>query len=227
MPTSTTGHYFPSHPNIIRTSLSPGDQFKPGSRYQVECTPFTGDEPQPEPPMYADQLAAIEQHPEAEQAIQAEYDQRVAEYEVTYKLWREARYRKELTPLITAAAEARSVVDAALRELDEAWAGLDTATVWQVAVKRVLDAHDAALTAMEQWTYIYAQPLAVAESTYPASMAGWWSLAKQLGHEAEWDIGYAFRGGYDPIPIDKLNSKIDSQRQQLAEIAKFTKQDDQ
>lgn len=226
-PVPTSSRYFPSHPNLIRTTVISADPLTPGGQYKIEHTPFTGDEAEPARPPLEDKLAAIKQHPEDEEAIQAEYDQRWAEAEALYPLWRRAYYLTRVTPLINAAFAARPVVDAALRELDEAWAGLDTAAVWPVAVKRVLDAQSAAIKAMEHWIYTYAKPLSEVESDNDDMLADWQAVARQLGYDPQFDIGWTYSGNYDASPMTDLDRKITGQRRRMTEIAQYSKQDDQ
>lgn len=222
MPTSTAARYYPHHSHFISATPRFG-------RVEYEFKPFTGDEPKPEPPRPMPPYVAPEKRTAEQQAMADEFTERVAEYDVMKGAWREAVYRKQMTPLINAAYEARPAADAALREMDDAWAALDNAEVWPVAVKRVLDAHDAARTAMEQWMNQYAKPLATAESQFlqvSERLADWRGLAYGLGHDGRLDVGWTYDGHYDASPMDEVNDKIAKQRQRLEEIAKFGKQED-
>lgn len=225
VPATTSGassRYFPHHPHFLSATEDGGGR----TRYQFR--PFTGDEPEPVWP-------AAPKQSEEDEAMWAEYSERCREIDAAWKLLRGARYHKQVTPLVDAACKARPPVDEALREMDAAWSGLDSAQVWQVAVKRLLDAYDSARAAMQCWVHTFAEPLAVVESNQSEYVleyvADWRSIARQLGHEEpQWDIGSYYKGdkhvraSYDPAPLDDLERTITKQRTKLEEIAKLSRQ---
>jgi hypothetical protein len=229
VPTTTRPRYFPHHPHFMSAT-------KHGSSHaEYQFRAFTGDEPEPVYPEMPGPYKAAAEQSDKDKAMWAEYTERVREIDTATLLWKEARYLKQITPLVDAACKARPAVDAALREMDEAWAALDNAPVWQVAVKRVLDAHDAAQVAMRRWVDEYAEPLAMVEGSLSVRVLEhvkpWQDIARQLGHDRpEWEIGWYYKGdrhggaSYDRAPMTELDRTITEQRAKLKEIAEFSKQ---
>lgn len=219
--------FFAHHPHFV--------DIKPmgGSSYNYTFRQFSGDEPEPERPDHPAYVPVEDRTTEYEAQGQ-EWSERCTEMDVAHKLWEQARYRRQITPLVEAAIKARPPVDQALSTMQQAWEALDNALVWPVAVKQLLDAQDRARAALAQWVDTYAYPLAVAEGTQSyyirENIANWGAIADELNDgRIGWEIGDYYAGdrhvgaGYSDSPLDDLERTIEQQRAQLAEIAKYSK----
>ena len=135
-----SARFFPHHPHFVDVKTW-------GDNYEYRFREFTGAEPQPE---------MTGQHPYAPEAERTadyqdrlqEWDDRQQEIDAALKMWQTARYHREITPLVAAALKARPPVDQALADLQEKWDALNSALVWPVAVKQVLEAQKTARAAM-------------------------------------------------------------------------------
>ncbi len=213
MPASIIAEAYPHHPHFV--SATPI-----GNRTEFTFRSFAGNEPEPTRPPYPE--GAFEN----DKPLYELYEQRRDEFEVAHRLWETARYEATVKPLIAALVAARPAVDEALQEMQDAWKGLDNALVWEVAVKRVLDSHDAARKVMHHWACKYARPLADVEdhqSYYIREhVANWRYLAEQMGHKADYDIGSFWKDVYTDDPGDRVEEAITAHRKRLAEIAQFS-----
>ncbi len=162
-----------------------------------------------------------------------EWHERTLEIDSAHKLWEQARYYRQITPLIEAAVKARPPVDKALDAMQKAWEALDNALVWPVAVKQLLDAQDKARAELDPWVDHYAYPLAKAEGSqsYYISehVANWSRIAEEIaGHDIGWDIGWYYKGdshcsaNYSSDPRNELDRTIRQQRDRLEEIARLS-----
>lgn len=214
---------FPHHPHFISARKN-----SPGRGTTYEFRPFTGAEPEPVDPVAGpirDDLTAAQRE---------ERWERSREIEAARDLWMAARYRLLATPLVKKAVAARPKVDEALAAMGKAWEALDTATVWPVAVKRLLAAHEIALAAMYTWVDNFAEPLAEfegkQENYVQEQVSDWRGIARSLGYEPNWDIGNYYAGDrrvgphYSNDPVRDLKEVIATQRATLDEVARFSPQ---
>ncbi|MFI5608656.1 hypothetical protein [Amycolatopsis sp. NPDC051903] len=199
------------------TRMTVGGQ--PVDRVKFHFAEFTGDEPEPAMPARGD--SDSEQH----RLVCDEFD-------VARALWAKAVYRRKATPVLRAAAAAWPGVAEAFTRITEAWADLDHPPHgWEVAVKRLLDAHDHARPIVDDWEHVHARKLATvgAELTFTGAELG--ELRKQLSVELgitaieEWHIGHVEDPGTDPLRAEltdgasvKLQNLIQPQRDRLALI---------
>lgn len=217
--------HFPHHPHFIAAEKS-------GNRTKYTFHPFTGDEPEPQHPDFPKPYEAQEKQSPADKAMWAEYIERESEIEAARKVWMEARYYREITPLVEAAVKARPPVDEALAEMTTAWESLDNALVWPVAVKQLIDAQDKARRVLGEWVRKFAYPLAKAEGSQPhyicENVANWSGIAEKItGERIGWEVGWYYQGdrhcpaSYSDDPRDGLDRTIREQRDRLKEIAEL------
>jgi hypothetical protein len=222
----TSARFFPHHPHFVSIEHDCGSSYRYGFRA------FTGAEPEPKTPPGPDYIPADDQTAEDKARLQ-EWRERVSEIGAANKLWQQARYYHQVTPLVEAALKARPPVDEALAAMQTAWEGLDNAPVWPVAVKALLDAQDAARAAMDRWVDRYAYPLAEVEgnqSNYISEyFADWHGIAEKLngGQPVSWDVGSYHRGPYTSPsywdnPLEDLDKTIRKQRARLEEVARYS-----
>ncbi|WP_190824746.1 hypothetical protein [Saccharopolyspora pogona] len=209
-----TAQYFPHHPHFV--SVERGTY-----RNKFVFKPFTGREPEPVAP----------HHPGVfEGPVYEEWKQRRDELQAAGDLWAMARYRIDMEPLFQRGAKEWPRVVAAVKEMREAYAGLRSATAWDSAVMRLLDAQDAALQAMTDWDNSVGCEIARTEARQPGSVhdgPGWRRLAQEMGFDsADWQVGtyYWSDRSWGDSPVDDLKSEIDQQKRRLREIASFSKQ---
>jgi hypothetical protein len=231
VPTSTApAQFYPHHPHFVEVQEEWG-----GTMYTYAFRPFSGDEPEPVPPPYPSYVPEEDRTAEDDARL-LEWRERNREMDAARKLWQQARYHRQITPLVEAAIKARPPVDQALDAMQRAWEALDNTLVWPAAVKGLLDAQDAARAAMAQWVDDYAYPLAEAEASQPyyirEEVADWKGIAAAKfngGQRISWDIGFYYADSsyseYSESPLDDLNCEIKRQRDKLAEIAKYNKPD--
>lgn len=222
----TSARFFPHHPHFVAVKPTWLD-----GRYEYTFREFTGDEPRPENPAYPGYVPDEEQTAE-DKARMREYHERMAEIDSADKAWQQARYRRQITPLAEAAVKARPPVDEALSAMTEAWEALDSAPVWPVAVKRLIDAQDKARTEMGRWVDGYAYPLAKAEGSQShyirEHVADWRDIAEKVtGTRIGWDIGWYYKGdhhvgSYSSDPWGELDETIRKQRARLEEITRLS-----
>ncbi|MEU4666722.1 hypothetical protein AB0F91_01845 [Amycolatopsis sp. NPDC023774] len=209
----------PHHDKFVKaTQMTVGGQ--PVDRVKFHFTEFTGDEPEP----------VVPEH----DSTDTERQRLVCdEYDVARTLWAKAVYRREATPVLRAAASAWPEVAEAFARIGQAWSDLDDPPHgWQVAVKRLLDAHDHARPIVEDWEHLHARKLATvgAELTYScgelAELRTQLSLELGIDNIEEWHIGRVEDGTPDPLHADiqdgasvQLESLIQPQRDRLALIA--------
>ncbi|WP_326566318.1 hypothetical protein VSH64_31150 [Amycolatopsis rhabdoformis] len=198
------------------TVMTTGGQ--PVDRVKFHFAEFTGDEPEPAMPERGDS------DDERWRLVCDEFD-------VARTLWAKAVYRRKATPVLRAAAAAWPEVAEAFARIDRAWSDLDDPpSGWEVAVKRLLDAHDHARPLVANWENGPARELMTvgAELTYGRGELT--ELRKQLSVELgingieEWHLGHVEDDSSDPLELRdgasaRLENLIRPQRDRLALIA--------
>lgn len=223
----TSTRFFPHHTHFV------GIEKWGLGHYNYGFREFSENEPKPEKPDCPAYVPDGGRSADDEARLR-EWRERASEYEAAHKAWEQARYFRQVTPLVEAAINARPPVDEALAAMRSAWEALDTAAVWPVAVKHLLDAQGNARTALARWVDDYAYPLAKAEGeqSYYISerVADWQGIAAKIngGQDVAWEIGWYYAGdhhcraGYSSSPLVKLDETIQQQRARLAEIARYS-----
>jgi hypothetical protein len=223
-----SAQYFPHHPQFAKVEPIGGQNV----RYTF-IPPFTGDETEPEVPDRPKFIPEKDRTDEDKARLQEFYERR-GELEAAHNCWEEARYYRQLKPLVMAALNARPPVDEALAAMRSAFAALDNALVWPVAVKQLLDAQDNAHDALARWVDNYAYPLAKAEGQQSyyirEHVGGWNDIAAELngGQGVDWEIGWYYpgdrhtRAGYSDSPRIALDDTIRTQRAKLEQIARYS-----
>ncbi|MEV0069860.1 MULTISPECIES: hypothetical protein [unclassified Amycolatopsis] len=207
------------HDKFIKaTRMTAGGQ--PVDRVKFHFAEFTGDEPEPAMPERGD----------------TDDDRRrlvCDEFDVARALWAKAVYRREATPVLRAAASAWPEVAESFARIGQAWSDLDDPPHgWEVAVKRLLDAHDHARPIVENWEHLHARKLVTVGAELTYSCGELTELRKQLSVELgidnieEWHIGRVEDDTADPLNADirdgasvQLENLIQPQRDRLALIA--------
>lgn len=211
----TTAQHFPHHPHFLSV--------KPGSfENRYEFKPFSGREPEPVEPDYPG-------NDDNDKSVYEEWRERCAEIRAARQEWQMARYHVDMEPLFQLAAKKWPKVAASLAAMREAYATLDDATRWEPAVKRLLDAQDAASEVMSDWDNTVAMDIARTWQQQPGHVwemiPGWRRSARDMGYDsADWEVGTYYSDGYDDSPLGALESEIEKQRRRLREVASFSKQ---
>jgi hypothetical protein len=197
---------------------------RPVDQVQFHFAAFTGREPKPVSPIPG-YISGTEQERAHQHLIRAEYDEAT-------RLWTTAAYRLKAEWALRAAAEAWPKVAAAFARIEQAWADLDHPPHgWEVAVKQLLDAHDAAKRPVSDWEYSHARRLVTLGADLVAEETDLDVLRAQVGAELgiaevkDWLIGRGEDvygdGRYIDLKDgagDHLDHLVSSQRARLAEI---------
>lgn len=212
--TTDTAQHFPHHSHFVHVAR--------GS-YGAEYTfrEFTGQEPEPVEPNFPGT---------DDKAVYEEWRQRCDEIRAARRSWSLARYRVEMAPLFRMAAQKWPQVANAVATMREAYAALDSATVWEPAVKRLLDTQDAALKAMGDWDDTVARDIARTVDQQPSCVwdvsPSWRRSAQDAGFDsADWQVGTYYGDGYDDGPLSALESEIEKQKSRLREIRSYSRVD--
>ncbi|GGU62602.1 hypothetical protein [Streptomyces lavendofoliae] len=192
-----------------------------GTRINYRFRAFTGLEPEPKhlpynPDMPRDEWRAL-----------------ADEYDVAYKLWNIARYRRELKPLLTAAETAWQEYTRAHKAMDatfHAFRDLPDSR-WRAQTLQLVDAHTNARTAAKAFDAA-AQKIADLTDTYRSRVSYddlpySEDVAKENGIDARaWHVSDS--SDYRPSPysfnphtplVGRLEEEIDRQRAQIKEVA--------
>lgn len=189
---------------------------RPWGKVEFHFRAFTGREPKPVAPdgCYDRSVGSKQRR----RLIEAEYD-------AAAKLWTAAVYRRKAETALRAAAEKWPEVAAAFDRIERAWSDLDNPPHgWEVAVKQLLDAHDAGRSVVSDWEYAYVRNLAAVDAEmglYESEADG---LRGQLGTELGIDGAKKWLVGYGPDlengAREHLNTVISTQLARLAEITR-------
>ncbi|MFI5614641.1 hypothetical protein [Amycolatopsis sp. NPDC051903] len=198
---------------------------RPEGKVRFRFTEFTGDEPKPVSTAPGYIPDATERQRAQQRLIEAEYD-------AATTLWAKASYRRKAEWVLRDAADAWPKVADAFARIEQAWSDLDHPPHgWEVAVKQLLDAHDAAKTIVGNWEYLSEGKLATIGAELGTYCGGLAELREQVAGElgidgvADWQIGHGVdhRGDGRYIDVedgarDRLDSLITRHRTRLAEI---------
>jgi hypothetical protein len=182
--------------------------------------PFTGDEPEPMCPPFADG-DDLDAHRELRH-----------EYAAAHSLWAAARYLRQLIPLVQAGVPLWQAYARARKAMDSVFDSLtDTADgQWRATVLRLLDAQAAALTAAQRWDE-HAYEIAKVEWSVSTSVMervdGVRGAARELGIDArDWQVGhpdeYECSWTRDTTPlVEQVTQAIAAQRERVREVARL------
>lgn len=188
-------------------------------------TEFTGHEPKPTCPVPHYVQGATDDERDRHRLIRAEFDAAVT-------LWTRAAYRRRASAELRAAARAWPKVAEAFARIEQAWSDLDHPPHgWEVAVKQLLDAHDAAKPVVSDWEDLHATRLATLGADLAvddedlAELRVWMGTELGIDDVADWRVGRGVdhRGDGRFIEItdgasDHLRDLVAFQRARLAEI---------
>ncbi|GAA2811536.1 hypothetical protein GCM10010441_40290 [Kitasatospora paracochleata] len=152
------------------------------------------------------------------------------EYEVARRLWRDARYIRDIKEAAAGAASCWDRYTQARNEMDALFTAMDTTadTHWRATVSKLLTAQEKTLAAAAAWDH-KAKPIAYVHGTYGRTEltrrevyeragidptdATAWVIGDDSDYDARWDLK----------PLQKLvHDAVEAQREHLRKVAELT-----
>jgi hypothetical protein len=190
-------------------------EYRYGARYFFRLRPFTGCEPEPDMP---DGLW--------NQLSEDNYRLLRAEYRLAYELWAQARFRRDVTPMLRAAVPVWQEYERARNAMAAAFAAFwETSDIqWRAQILRLTDAHAQAVAAARNWDDVAAS-LARAQHEHLRDVGEEHELdLRDVAADLDisrWDIDTvdAYTSSWSPKPAaGAVREEIERQKSRLKEV---------